>query len=119
VSDETIDDLLQVAAEFGNCGDCVYVQSGYPLLCTTCAARTLEPLAPKDARCPVCDHPHSTGHGTCLNGPCNMGDLNRGFVWNWSISMRTGSSRTESMTTRVPVVDGQRRHGAWTVHEAQ
>jgi len=90
VSDETIDDLLQVTAEFGNCGDCVYVQSGYPLPCTTCAARTLEPLAPKDARCPVCDRPYTTGDGTCLNGPCNMGDLNRGFAWNWSISMRTG-----------------------------
>lgn len=93
MDDEAIADLLEQAAEFGNCAECVYVQAGYPLLCARCASRTLEPLAASDARCPVCDHPYTTTDWSCLNGPCNMGEANRGFVWNWSIAMRTGVLR--------------------------
>jgi predicted amidophosphoribosyltransferase len=93
VDDQTLTDLLREAAQFGNCKDCVYLQAGYPLLCSGCAARTLEPLAATEARCPVCDHPYKTPGGDCLNGPCNMGAANRGFTWNWSIAMRTGVLR--------------------------
>ncbi len=89
VDDEELTELLRDAAEFGECGECVYVQAGYPLLCSRCAARTLEPLLPIDQRCRTCDHPLKED-GTCGNGPCNMGAANRGFEWNWSIAMRTG-----------------------------
>lgn len=93
MDEDSLAQLLRVAATFGECRDCVYVDAGHPLLCSACASRTLEPLAAPRDRCQVCDHPYRGPGQDCLNPPCNMGPANRGFERNWSISMRTGVLR--------------------------
>lgn len=80
--------LLESAAGFGRCGECQYLQGGSPELCSACASRTLEELAPVDRRCEVCDQPYAAGEHDCRNPVCAMGD--RWFSWNYAIAMRTG-----------------------------
>ena len=85
-----VEGLLQQVPGFGQCGRCLFSESGSAELCFTCARRTMEPLAVR--RCPVCNRPYPPGETSCGNVLCNRDD--RWFSWNIAISMRTGALRT-------------------------
>jgi len=82
-----LDSLLVTAAGFPACRSCMYVETGSAALCSRCAALTLEPLAPQDQRCGICDQPFQSGEEECRNPLCNAGW--RMFEWNYAIAMRT------------------------------
>lgn len=74
-------------AGIGNCRECAYLQGGTAEICYRCARQTIEPLAPLDERCEVCDLP-LRDDGTCGNPICSWDD--RLFDWNYAIAMRSG-----------------------------
>jgi len=82
-----LDKLLESAAGFPACRRCMYVETGAAALCSRCAGRTLEPLAPNDEKCGICDQPYQPGEMECRNPLCNAGW--RMFEWNYAIAMRT------------------------------
>lgn len=82
-----LDGLLKDAAGFPACRSCMYVETGSAALCSRCASRTLQPLAPENDRCLTCDQPFQTGEDACRNPLCNAGW--REFEWNAAIAMRT------------------------------
>lgn len=83
-----IDELLAEAAGFGSCSACRYLQGGTPELCFRCARRTVEPLAPVDRRCAVCDQTYQAGLTACKNPVCGMAE--RWFNWNYAVAIRSG-----------------------------
>ena len=74
-------------AGIGKCASCPYLVTGTAAICYACARRTIEPLAPTDERCIVCDLPLKED-GTCGNPICSFDD--RYFEWNYAIAMRSG-----------------------------
>ena len=82
-----LDRLLETAAGFPNCRRCMYLETGSAALCSRCAGRTLEPLAPDEARCGTCAQPYQPNEDQCRNPLCNAGW--RMFDWNYAIAMRT------------------------------
>lgn len=86
--DEDLDRLLDGVPGFGRCGECQYLQGGSAALCHRCAGRSMEPLAPPDRRCPVCDQTFAEGAETCRNPVCGMAE--KWFEWNYAIAMRSG-----------------------------
>jgi predicted amidophosphoribosyltransferase len=87
-----IDELLAEAAGFGGCGACPYLQGGTPELCLRCARMTVEPLAPIDRRCGVCDQTYQAGLTVCKNPVCAMAE--RWFEWNFAVAIRSGVLET-------------------------
>jgi predicted amidophosphoribosyltransferase len=83
-----IDELLAEAAGFGSCRVCPYLQGGTPELCFLCARQTVEPLAPVDRRCGVCDQTYQAGLTECRNPVCGMAE--RWFEWNYAVAIRSG-----------------------------
>ena len=61
-------------------------------MCSACAQRTLEALAPEARRCRVCDQPFRDGEDECKNPVCGMSQ--RWFTRNYAVSMRTGVLKT-------------------------
>jgi predicted amidophosphoribosyltransferase len=88
VAPTDIDKLLAEAPGFGSCGACPYLQGGTPELCLRCARRTVEPLAPVDRRCSVCDQTYQAGRTVCKNPVCGMAE--RWFEWNHAVAIRSG-----------------------------
>ena len=88
MSAANLDRLLEAAPGFGSCGRCPYLAGGSAELCFRCAHRTMEPLAPPDRRCEVCDQTYADDTGACRNPVCKMGQ--RWFEWNYAAAMRSG-----------------------------
>lgn len=83
----SLDELLDDAAGFGFCRRCKFLESGTPELCSACAQRRLEALAPPDQRCDICDRPYPADYA-CRNPVCAMGQ--RWFKRNHAVSMLSG-----------------------------
>jgi predicted amidophosphoribosyltransferase len=73
-------------AGFGNCGGCAYFQTGPPLICQECAARTLQPAAPY--YCSVCGQALPLAESVCRNYWCSSPEC--AFAFNRAIAMKTG-----------------------------
>jgi predicted amidophosphoribosyltransferase len=82
-----LDKLLESAAGFPGCRRCMYLETGSAALCSRCAGRTLQPLAPDHQKCGICDQPYQAGEDECRNPLCNASW--RMFDWNYAIAMRT------------------------------
>lgn len=83
-----LDELLDDAPGFGQCGRCRFLQGGTAQLCYRCANRSVEALAPADRRCSICDLPFHEGESACRNPVCAMSE--RWFTCNYAIAMRSG-----------------------------
>lgn len=77
--------------EFGLCPKCAYLSNDSALICYSCARRTMEPLAPVNERCWICDQPFAKGESECGNILCGWDESERWFNWNYSIAMKTGA----------------------------
>jgi predicted amidophosphoribosyltransferase len=84
-------DLSQLSTQpsgFGNCGSCLYRDSGSAAICFACAAQTVEHVS--DNRCVICDQ-RLTEDTSCTNHWCRQADDVRGFGVVFAIAMRTGA----------------------------
>jgi predicted amidophosphoribosyltransferase len=86
--DKRLAERLADVPGFGRCPACPYVASGPAELCYACARRSMEPLAPPNERCDICDRPFKVGEADCRNPLC--GPAQRYFAWNFAIAMRSG-----------------------------
>jgi len=84
----TLAALRRAVPGFGACGECRYASSGPAALCFACAHQTMEHLAPRNERCPICGLPFQAGEDCCRNPLCHHSD--RQFGWNYAIAMRSG-----------------------------
>src|SRR5436190_22856009 len=71
---------------------CAYLEAGTAAICFKCARSVIEPLAPADERCPICDQ--VLENGVCGNRICSWPISERYFQWNFAIAMRSGVLET-------------------------
>lgn len=102
----SLDVLVADAAGFGWCARCKFLVGGTSELCSACAQRAMEALAPVAARCGVCDRPLD-GADECRNPVCKMSS--RWFTRNHAISMLSGRLHEAIKAYKYPPY---RRHWA-------